>query len=92
MKLQNSGHNEVPVNGNYPQAKEASGCHGSRLPVNRRCLGETIKNSGWGGAVHEGQTMGEGGFCKEKPVCLIQEALFGGRMMQDENKPKDVII
>lgn len=74
MKLQNSGHNEVPVTENYPQAKEGSGFHGSRLLVNRKCLGETIKNSGSG--VHEGQTMGrrEWGSCKKKPVCLIQEA------------------
>lgn len=58
MELQNFGHNEAPVIGNYPQAKEVSGCHGCRLPVNRRCLGEVVENSGWGTIL---------GFMKDRP-------------------------
>lgn len=68
MKLQNPGHNEVPVIENYPQAKEGAGCHGSRLLINRKFLGEIIKTSGLG--AHEGQTTGEVG------VRLLQKEAY----------------
>lgn len=80
---------EMSLIGYYPPSQGMSSCHGSRLPANRRCLGETIKNSGLG--VHEGQTIRREE-CKEKPVCLIQEAFFEEEWCLDENELKDVII
>ena len=52
--MQNSGHNEASVIGNYPQAKEDQAANGSRLPVSRWFPAGTIKHGGF--RVHEGQT------------------------------------